>query len=972
MTLSPTRRLPGFRFEVQAPPVSEVLPRMDIAVFVGFAACGPLQTPVPVTDIGQFTAIFGDELLLAWDPARGEQVYALLAPAVRAFFRHGGQRCWIVRVAADTAQINLFSVPGLASLGPDGTVTPAFAQARAAGSWSDALRVGSALLSRPLRLVTFTPGPLLLELELDNPGDVAPGDLLRLSFRPTNYGLLLPVVAVNHLAAPDASHRVAVQVTAGQRFWFKTSFDAGSPLIPDGAATFQGGAAVALPVVARPMVATAQSVTVDLAVELAAAPAPGTLLQVKAGSEDLWLVVQQVRGAPETGDPSAPQPVTQVVGEGLWRLPGPPADLPPGLPLAEQLTFELWVQHETDYPVRLAGLGFASGHPRFWGDLPTDGQLYAQSEDMFKATLPPLWQEIATPRFPLAGPLAGPAGALYLPIAMPVIPQEMLGPLLPANATGLERDGLADFHTGLFVDPRLSEVTTQDLLNQADFFRYTSSTAGPLLGLHAALSIEEATLIAVPDLVHRGWTKTIQEQPPLPQPLPPPARPEWWHFLPCDPAPALPRVSEPEWGNFLDCTLRVIDAPQLEIKQEGEQAEKVVVAVLEVDTFTLAVTPPAGSGLRYTLEEATQPDFSDAVTLYTGPANDLTIYGRSPGDYYYHVRAALDGAVSDWSNGVVARVAAAGRYLLNKAECYAPAKRDQQLLAVQRILLRMCAARGDLLAVLALPEHYREDQAVAHPTALERSLLFLPLNAADYPDDRRNIRPGVDSQVAILPLSAAEARALSYGALYHPWLVGRTETGDREIRRSPPDGAACGVLARRALVRGAWVAPANEPLRGVVALEPPIARERWLELQTSQVNLVRQEARGFMALSADTLSQDSDLRPINVRRLLILLRRLALRMGARYVFEPNSPAFRRLVQRGFEELLDGMFVRGAFAGKTPASSYSVNTGVALNPPQSVDLGRLIVEIRVAPSQPLTFVTIRLVQTGDRGLVTEER
>ena len=35
------------------------------------------------------------------------------------------------------------------------------------------------------------------------------------------------------------------------------------------------------------------------------------------------------------------------------------------------------------------------------------------------------------------------------------------------------------------------------------------------------------------------------------------------------------------------------------------------------------------------------------------------------------------------------------------------------LLDVQRALLRMCAARGDLLAVLSLPEHYRAADAVA-------------------------------------------------------------------------------------------------------------------------------------------------------------------------------------------------------------------------------------------------------------------
>ncbi len=125
-------------------------------------------------------------------------------------------------------------------------------------------------------------------------------------------------------------------------------------------------------------------------------------------------------------------------------------------------------------------------------------------------------------------------------------------------------------------------------------------------------------------------------------------------------------------------------------------------------------------------------------------------------------------------------------------------------------------------------------------------------------------------------------------------------------------------------------------------------------------------------LSADTLSDDPDLRPINVRRLLILLRRLALRLGATYVFEPNDDAFRRLVQRGFEALLDDMFGRGAFAGATPATSFQVVTSQALNTPESVDQGHFIVELKVAPSLPLTFLTVRLVQTGDRTFITEGR
>ena len=266
----------------------------------------------------------------------------------------------------------------------------------------------------------------------------------------------------------------------------------------------------------------------------------------------------------------------------------------------------------------------------------------------------------------------------------------------------------------------------------------------------------------------------------------------------------------------------------------------------------------------------------------------------------------------------------------------------------------MCGARGDLFAVLALPEHFREEEAIDYVSQLKS------------PNS-----PGVTVHGELLePVNSSEKNILSYGACYHPWPIERDAAGD--FRRGPPDGAACGVLARRALSRGAWVAPANELLSGVVALTPPIDRRRWLDLQEARVNLFRHEPAGFLALDADTLIDDEDLRPINVRRLLILLRRLAIREGATYVFEPNDDSFRRLVQHRFEGLLNQLYVRGAFAGRTSREAFEVNTGVDLNPPQSVEQGQFIIELKVAPSLPLTFLTIRLMQMGDRLSVVELR
>jgi phage tail sheath protein FI len=258
----------------------------------------------------------------------------------------------------------------------------------------------------------------------------------------------------------------------------------------------------------------------------------------------------------------------------------------------------------------------------------------------------------------------------------------------------------------------------------------------------------------------------------------------------------------------------------------------------------------------------------------------------------------------------------------------------------------MCAARGDLLAVLALPEHYRERTAIAHVHALKSS--------AGRP-------PGSEPD----PI-------FSYGALYHPWLYASDPADPSVIRRSPPDGAAAGVIAARAARRGAWVAPANESLRDVVQLDPPLGGG-WLQaLQDAQVNVARHEPSGFLWLAADTLSDDAELRPIGVRRLLHLLRRAAVLHGAIYAFEPNSEAFRRTVQRGFERLLARMFELGAFSGVRASDAYRVNTGSPPNTPASIEAGRLIIDLNVAPSRPLAFLTVRLVRTGEGSLQVEAR
>lgn len=998
-----TRRLPGFRFEHESPPLDERLPRMDVACFVGFAASGPVDVPVAVESAAHFESVFGRDAALAWDAARGEQVRAYLGAAVRAFFANGGRRCWVVRVARTRADVeaadapakvnyaraNYFPVPALAQGlldGDDSAVrfTPAFARARSEGSWSDALETSTALLSRPVQVTELALDERRIEIAQDAPDDLSAGDLLRLAF---DGGLVafLHVSGVVGASADTSAARRRATASLRRPVWFRTAELASAlsslssppgPLVftspPDEAdptaavkvrlftserdAADDSARAVAADSFARVLDATlriekrgarpaVELVRLDFEVGAEYAPRPGSLLVVDLEPGQLIVAVEEVGMTPSSTEG---RESVRAAGQGyLWVSDAPAGVQLDALARAERLSFELRVRKGEEYALTLGDLAFGRGHERFWGRLPTDAEIY-RADETAPAGGPTeeLWQPVGVLRFPLASTDA--ERVFHFPVAMPALHENFLGAArLPGSA--LERDGLADFDASLFLDPDLLTATTNDLMPRADILRYTGSATRPLRGIHAALSVEEVTIICAPDAVQRGWSRAGREAPPAPARSEPFARPEWWTFLDCRKHGArIPRVHRPLRSQFLACTVRVVERPRL----RADAAES------ESGTFTLAWEwgPPAAEfpPVEFVLEESGSPDWVASTVIYAGTDRSFTHYGRTAGDYYYRVRAAVKGAneTSDWSAGVVVRVTA-GRRWQSKSEAEYDAG---ALVAVQRALLRMSAARADLLAVLSLPGHYREDAALRHVEALTKTQ-----------------GEGARSAGGVEPLHGGETTAPSYGALYHPWLVAREGAGGgRALRQTPPDGAACGLLARRALTRGAWIAPANEPLAGVVALEPRIGRDRRLDLQLAQVNVVRQEPRGFLVMNSDTLSRDEELREIGVRRLLILLRRLALRHGSAYVFEPNSRQFRRLVERGFESLMDQMFLRGAFAGATPAASYQVVANDTVNTRQSVDLGRFIVELRVAPSRPMTFLTIRLVQTAESGFVTEVR
>ena len=905
---------------------------MDIAGFVGFAASGPINVPVPVEDAAQFARIFGANAPLAWDVKHGEQAYAFLGPAVRAFFRNGGRRCWVVRVAdTNDAKANVFPLPGLGAIdAQSGKVAPAVIRARSEGSWSDGLRVSCSLEPTPVRLQARSVTPPVFDGLVAASGDLVPGDLVRISFAGSPWMLLFVVRSVDAAAASPPAEPAgdpllqAVTVQGEQPWWVRlTTVAAGR----HGHLHYLGTHGVmhtAAAVVADAVPGDEGLLRVSVDTDPATAPQPGSLVRGVFSTRSVWIDVTDVDVA---GDGS-----TAVVGTPFQVTTSAPASTPRQAPdaLAERLTLRLLVEDDAGTAWVLPGLGFAPAHPRFLGALPTDRALYLDPDSPdaeppaptepaaspADLSSPPavgtLAAAAAEPRFPLAGPAEAPL--VYLPLGATIL----TGPALPATRPeGLNRlrDGLQQIGPALFLDQDLATVEADRLLGESTWIHDQQPNPRNLRGIHALLAVDEVTIVVVPDAVQREWY------------LYPGAH------IPDAPSPA-PTV-EPDWSRFTDCETRVPMTPAT-FEKSGDE---------ETGTFTLSWSPTDVEGAAYELQETSDPgDESAAETLYSGPEHRFSVYGRPRGStLYYRVRAVAAGQASGWTEWIPVRTTQTTRWVLDDPSLYSAAA---TLLPVQLAVLRMCAARGDLFSVIALPEHYRERAAIAHVQAL-KSWSGRP--------------PGSEPD----PI-------FSYGACYHPWLFTSDPTNPSVIRRSPPDGAAAGIIAQRSSRRGAWIAPANEPLKDVLQLDPPLGADWYQALQDAQVNVVRHDPSGFLWLAADTLSDDADLRPIGVRRLLQTIRRAALLYGARYAFEPNSDVFRRAVQRGFQQLLARAYALGAFAGATASDAYRVNTGSPPNTPQSLDAGRLIVELQVAPSRPLAFLTVRLVRTGEGSLQVEAR
>ena len=954
-------RLPGIAVEPLPRDRAPALPPMDVAGFAGFAARGPCHRAIAVDSVASFAALFGGEMTLAAGRDGQADATSRLAGAVRGFFANGGRKCWVVRLArteaseaqweietgrapdqTNLADAGLFPLPGVLQRlpwqagGESSRLRPAWLSAASLGSWSNGLGVAVRIKVQPFALANCAALPgapdngaaglssaqidayraLHAGVEFSDLGGLAVGDLIE-------------------FASVDASTRrfarlIRLFTGKWQALWcgaFAPAGDTDSELV--GKCQFVGHPA-------RPDATfNAKLGRITLAAKPERPPPIGSWVQFAASGNAIFLRADRI------GE-------NTIFGE-AWRQV--PNHVPGQHYSARKVAFDC--RTALDGQTRqldAIGAGFVgSGGP---SSLISDDAWFAPRE-----------RRRAVERFALclrgrdraklgnaglpdqsAAAFAA-AAARFGTLDFTAADRELLRacwlPLgcgtafgssaqaLPSARRSLQRDGLSNFDEALFIDPAFVALSTQQV--GAALAQHRDVAERQLFGIHALLDTPDTafglpTILAAPDMAQPGWELDVVGGLPRAQPLDP-GNPISWHSHTggCLPQRGLPKLDAPDFARFLDCGTRLLAAPDL----SGP------VTPVHSGEFTLRWTG-GEPGVPVELEQSSSPDFAASARIYHGSDAQYALSGLGQGAWYFRLRCADGSNVSAWS--VHAVVVRPSDYAVLPGINF-------WLVRLQLALLRAAAGSLDNVALLSLPKGLRAREAAAQTRLLSEL-------APDF------ARPD--------KLGPQEGRTLSYGAVYHGWLLYRAAPGGRDaLLAAPPEGCIAGQMAELARSQGAWIAPANRAFADCAGVDPLFAPQDRLALQEARINALAPIVRGFAAGDAMTLSQELEWGQLNVRRLMIFLRLVALRRGEPLVFESNGDTLRRALERDFSQMLGEMQLRGAFAGGKQGWRLAIQTSQA-----DRDNGRIVAEIGVAPSQPLRFLTFRLVQQGARLTLAE--
>ena len=265
--------------------------------------------------------------------------------------------------------------------------------------------------------------------------------------------------------------------------------------------------------------------------------------------------------------------------------------------------------------------------------------------------------------------------------------------------------------------------------------------------------------------------------------------------------------------------------------------------------------------------------------------------------------------------------------------------------AVTNYLLDAVEDRGDSLAIIDIQKVYTPDTANAESAQARNS--FTVKQAVDSLLDR-NINS-------------------SYGATYYPWVLISDTVSGRSLW-APPSVVALGAFSNTDKIAAPWFAPAGFARGGlsdggggvpVLDVSKRLTSAERDSLYEANINpIAKFPAEGIVIFGQKTLQQTaSALDRINVRRLLIFLKREISFIASRLLFAPNAQdTWTRFIQQATPILSD---VQSQFG----IEDFRLILDESTTTPDLIDRNIIYAKLLVKPTRAAEFFAIDFVVTN---------
>ena len=272
------------------------------------------------------------------------------------------------------------------------------------------------------------------------------------------------------------------------------------------------------------------------------------------------------------------------------------------------------------------------------------------------------------------------------------------------------------------------------------------------------------------------------------------------------------------------------------------------------------------------------------------------------------------------------------------------------------------ATRINILAVPGVREPYVTDHALERVRDYSQAIYIM--DSVQYDEDGNRVYDDSEKRVDVRQTAELfENRALdnNYGATYFPDVF--IEDGDNNRRvKVPASVAACGALAYNDAAAKVWFAPAGfnrGSLDFVTNVDNRLTSEDRDTLYDARINPIAVFPRtGFVIFGQKTLQfAKSALDRINVRRLMLEIKRVVSGVALDLLFEPNDANTRANFIGRVTPLLAGI---QAGAG---IEKFKVIMDDSNNTQADIDANRLNGRIVVVPTRAIEFVAIDFIITN---------